>query len=115
MLRPAQCEKAVTISEPMGCSQRGAGVPVGSKTPTGLELPVAASLYPRVRGSACFCLSTAWHPVFNGLQARKVARGRSPGGPRLYLLDGHVEATRSARFGPNFVTILPTGVCACSI
>jgi hypothetical protein len=58
---------------------------------------------------------TALHPVFNGLQAEKVEREKRLGDADHYLLDGHVDPTRSARFGPNFVTILPTGVCACSI
>jgi hypothetical protein len=115
MLRPAQCEKAVTISEPMGRSRWGAKVPVGSKTPMDFGIPVTGSLDPRVCGSRCFCLLTALHPVFNGLQAEKVERAKRLGGPRHYLRNGHVDSTESARFGPNFVTILPTGVCVCSI
>jgi hypothetical protein len=115
MLRSAQCEKAVTISELMGRSRRGSGVPVGSKTPIDFGIPVPGSLDLRVSGSPCFCLLTALHPVFNGLQAEKVERGKPLGGTDHYLLDGHVDSTRGARFGPNFVTILPTGVCVCSI
>ncbi len=115
MPRAAQCEKAVTISEPKGRSRRGAKVSEGSKTPIAFGMPVTGSLDLGVSGSPCFCLLSAWHPVFNGLQAEKVERGKRLGAPDHYLLDGHADPTQSARFGPNFVTILPIGVCACSI
>jgi hypothetical protein len=115
MPRPAQCEKAVTISEPMGRSHRDAEVPVGSKAPMDFGIPVTGSLDPRASASPGFCLLTALHPVFNGLHAKKVERAERWGAPEHYLGNGHVESTEIARFGPNFVTILPTGVCVCSI
>ena len=68
MLRLAQCEKAVTISELMGYSRRGGRVPVGSETPIGAGIPVRGSLACASSGSS---LSAGFYLVFNDLQAEK--------------------------------------------
>src|ERR1700680_1678245 len=115
MLRPAQCEKAVTISELMWRPHRGPGVPMGSKIPIDLGVPVTGSLDPRVCASSCSCLSPDFSPIFNGLQAEKAGRGRLFGHPALPIQDGNFISIRGARFGPNFVTIQPIGVCVCSV
>jgi hypothetical protein len=112
MLRLGQCEKAVTIAELMGHSCRTAGVPTGSKTPIGLGIPVRGS--PSC-GSSGSRLSTSFHPVFNDLRAEKARLGKSFGSPIQPIQEESVACIQGAQFGPNFVTIQPTGVCACSI
>jgi hypothetical protein len=112
MLRLAQCEKAVTISELMGYSRRGGRVPVGSETPIGVGIPVRGSLACASPGSG---LSTSFHVVFNDLQVDGLARGRGLGATFTPIQEGNVVAIRGAQFGPNFVTIQPIGVCVCSI
>lgn len=111
MLRPAQCEKAVTIPEPMGRPHIGLGVPIGSKTPIDLGAPVTASIDSWVSGSCRSCLSVNFMPIFNGLQAEKAWGGS----PVHDVREGNYGCTRGERFGPNFVTIQPSGVCVCSI
>src|SRR5580704_9714663 len=115
MLYPAQCEKAVTNSEPMGRPKCGPQVPTGSKTPLYLPGRVQLGPFPGGLVASYSRLAGTFHTVFSGLQAKRVRRWKRIGGPDHYLLNGHVDPTRSARFGPNFVTILPTGVCVCSI
>src|ERR1700722_6803715 len=115
MLRLAQCEKAVTISELIGYSRRDARVPAGSKTPIDLGIPARENSDPPARGSSCSCLSTSFYLVFNDLQAEK-ARLRKRVGNSVHLIpEGNFVSIRDARFGPNFVTIQPTGECVCSI
>ena len=75
MLRLAQCEKAVTNSEPMGCPEEGSQVPTGSKTPLKLFSLVLIVLYSEKHGSSPFCEDGALHSVFNGLQAKKACQG----------------------------------------
>jgi hypothetical protein len=112
MLRLAQCEKAVTISELLGYSRPGAGVPLGSRTPIGVAIPVRGSLACASLGSR---LSTSFHLVFNDLQAERLARGRALGATFTLIQEGNLVSIRGAQFGPNFVTIQPIGVCVCSI
>jgi hypothetical protein len=112
VLRQAQCEKAVTIWELMGYSGQGAGVPMGSKTPIDLGIPV------RGRSGRQFirhCLSISFHLVFNDLQAGKARFSEKIGSHVHPIPEGNVVSIQGAQFGPNFVTIQPTGVCACSI
>jgi hypothetical protein len=115
MLRLAQCEKAVTISELMGYSHRGARVPVGSKTPIELGVPARESFDALARGSSCSWFSTSFYLVFNGLQAEKTRLGKSVGCHVHPMPEGNFVSIPDARFGPNFVTIQPTGECVCSI
>src|SRR5579872_2424105 len=114
MLIPAQCEKVVTISERKGRPQDVPRVPKGSKTP----------LYQRnlaCRSSVC-SVSTWYCPipravfrlVFSGLRAERGCRWKRLTTLDHYLPDRHRRSTQRARFGPNFVTIQPTGVCLCS-
>jgi hypothetical protein len=115
MLRLAQCEKAVTISELMGRPQGGLWVSMGSKTPRNLSRPALVNFVTGIHGSSYLCLVGPFRCVFKGLQSEMAGQRKRLGGADPYLLDGHVDSTWSARFGPNFVTIQPTGVCACSI
>src|SRR6266481_7099957 len=115
MLRPAQCEKAVTNSEAMGRPRDCLRVPSGSKTPLKLLNFVLVVLFPEKHGSSSFCEAGAFHSVFNGLQTEIAGREKRLRGTGHHLLDGHVVSTRRERIGPNFVTIQPTGVCVCSI
>jgi hypothetical protein len=113
MRRPAQYEKAVTISEPRGYPLEGLRPPMGSKTP--LSPPERFS----VTHSAPFPWPTCfpeWYSsliVFNGLRAENVSGWKRLMGRVRYLLDGHADSTLTARFGPNFVTIQPIGECVC--
>src|ERR1700720_1987982 len=115
MLRPAQCEKVVTNSEPMGRPWECRRVPSGSKTPLKLLSLVLVVLFPEKHRSSPFCKARTFHSVFKGLQAERVCPGKRLRSTGHYLLGGHVVSTRGARFGPNFVTIQRTGVCVCSI
>jgi hypothetical protein len=112
MLHLAQCEKAVTISELMGNSRQGGTVPMGSKTPIGVEIPGRARSELRFLR---YCLSTSFHLVFNDLPAEKARFSEKFGGHVHPIQEGNVVSIQGAQFGPNFVTIQPTGVCACSI
>ncbi len=115
MLRLAQCEKAVTISELMGRTPEGPRVPTGSKTPLRLLSLVLASLVSEGEGASYFCLTDIFHCVFNSLQTEEARLLMQFGGPVPYVQEGNFLPTRGARFGPNFVTIQPIGVCVCSI
>jgi hypothetical protein len=115
MLRLAQCEKAVTISEPMGRTPEGQKVREGWKTPIAGARFVRASRVTQIQGFSFSCPSCDFSPIFNDLQGEKVRRVKRFGGPVHHLQKGNFVSTRGARFGPNFVTILPTGVCVCSI
>lgn len=115
MLRLAECENAVTISEPMGCPREGARVAAGSKTPMGKADAVPPSPVAGIPGARYSWQLRAFHPVFSDLRVKRGQGGKRLGSEVHYLLDGHVVSTRYARFGPNFVTIQPIGVCVCSI
>ena|SRR5208282_5859112 len=115
MLRLAECEKAVTISEPMGCPRAGSKSGTGSKTPIGKAKGILSSRFAGIPGASYSWRSGAFHPVFSDLRAETGRGGKRLGSQVHYLLDGHVVTTRTARFGPIFVTILPIGVCVCSI
>jgi hypothetical protein len=115
MLTLAHSEKAVTISEPKGCHFSASRLTNGSKTP----LPPSndrinanaprLSYSPRNRNTGLcppvFC------PVFNNIQPnpQNVQKRRTP-------LLHNPSPTPSLRrwFGPNFVTILASGVRVCS-
>jgi hypothetical protein len=112
MLRLAPCEKAVTISELKGYLRQGAGVPMGSKTPIALEMPERETLDLRFMP---YCLSTSFHLVFNALQAETARSSEKFESHPRGIQQGNVVSIQGAQFGPNFVTIQPTGVCACSI
>src|ERR1700675_4549987 len=103
MLRLAQCEKAVTISEATGRRKEGPGVPMGSKTPIdSFELDLVR-IYAAAGEVFSFWDNRIWHSVFNGLRAPMGCWWERFGGAVHYVGDGHVVRTRGARFGPNFV------------
>jgi hypothetical protein len=114
MLRLFQCEKAVTNSEPMGRPKAGSEVPTGSKTPIDLLGRAGMTLGAAVTELSSVFLTGFFHCVFNDLQAEAACWQKRVGGAVHYVGDGHVVSTRGARFGPNFVTIQPLGVCVCS-
>jgi hypothetical protein len=114
MLLPAQCEKAVTIPEPLWRPTDGPSIPDGSKTPLVFCIFALGEPLRPVSGASDSWVLDVFLPVFRGLQAKRASgreRFRSAAG---YLQYGHLPATQRARFGPNFVTIQPTGVCLCS-
>ena len=113
MRRPAQCENVVTISEPSGYPRAGLRVPDGSKTPLSTSERFSVTHSAPFPWPTCF---SKWYSsliVFNGLQAENVCGWKRMMGRVHYLLDGHVDSTQSAQFGPNFVTIQPIGECVC--
>ena len=114
MPRLAQCEKAVTISEPTGRRKAGPGVPMESKTPIDLLDLDAVSLDTPVGKGSRFPFNPVWRSVFNRLRVDTAVLRKGLGCAARYIRDGHALRTRGGRFGPNFVTILPTGVCVCS-
>jgi hypothetical protein len=85
---------------------------MGSKTPIALEMPERETLDLRFMP---YCLSTSFHLVFNDLPAEKARFSEKFGGHVHPIQEGNVVSIQGAQFGPNFVTIQPTGVCACSI
>src|SRR5689334_11184475 len=111
----AQCEKTETISELRGLPY------LLSEFLPGWESPADKWLSPsrrRFRGFSKWSNSSelfVFGFVFNELETE----GESPW-KRISTLDhyppgGNRASTRQGWFGPNFVTIWPTGVCVCSI
>ena len=111
MLTLAQCEKAVTISEPMGRSPWCAEVFMGSKIQQHFRKMLQGRPIPAVSETsplATFC------PVFNGLRGGAALKwGRLSNTPQ-YLQNRAFVLLRDEWFGPSFVTIMPTGVWVCS-
>jgi hypothetical protein len=87
---------------------------MGSKTPIDSYELAVARLDAAAGEESPFCVRRVCHSVFNGLRAAAAANGKGLGCAVHYIRDGHVVRTRGARFGPNFVTIQPLGVCVCS-
>jgi hypothetical protein len=111
MLTQAQGEKAVTISEPMGRR------PWSSKIVTTSKIQVQLwqlKLERQVRALSVCAQIGIFRLVFNGLR-NQVAGKRKPSRTiRKYLQNRAFVLLRDARFGPSFVTIMPTGVWVCS-
>jgi hypothetical protein len=99
----------------MGYSHQGPRVSMGSKTPIDLGIPVGGNLDAVACGSSCSCFSPSFYLVFNDLQAETARLRESLGSHVDPIPEGNVVSIRGARFGPNFVTIQPTGECVCSI
>ena len=110
MLTLAKCEKAVTISEPMGHPERYSKRSTGSKTPIHWRMLCLAHRIFAV--SALPALGT-FDSVFSDLRTKTFVALKRFGNPDHYLADTHFISTQRARFGPNFVTIQPTGECVC--
>jgi hypothetical protein len=111
----AQCEKGVTISEPLGHPEEGGWASAGSKTPLGIrtlsydgQIQAELSRYLRC-GRPTYCT------VFNKIAAQlvRVAKRRASVGGELRW-EGS-PGTGSGWFGPNFVTILTAGVRVCTL
>ncbi len=115
MLRLAQCENAVTIPERMGCRRHGRRVPSGSKTPIGAADGSSGIAVLETRSFLCTLQPSAFRPIFSGLQGEERRRRWPLEKLAGYLLNGHGVSNRGARFGPNFVTILPIEVWVCSL
>jgi hypothetical protein len=111
MLTQAQCEKAVTISEPMGRLPRSSEVVAASRT------QVRLWMLKFERRDRAFYLSSqigSFRLVFNGLGNLAAAKQKRFTTIRKYLQNRAFVLLRDARFGPSFVTIMPTGVWVCS-
>jgi hypothetical protein len=87
---------------------------MGSKTPIDSSELDFVRLCAAADEVFSFCADRICRSVFNGLRAPTGCRRERFGGAVHYVGDGHVVRTRGARFGPNFVTIQPLGVCVCS-
>ncbi len=111
---PAQCEKAVTIPERTGRPQQGRVVPAGWKAPRYAVISTTENPFTPISELSDSIPQFAFYPVFSGLQAQEApSLKRLTGSAHLLTKRNHV-ATMGGRFGPNFVTIQPTGVCVCS-
>src|SRR5579859_6056309 len=111
----AQCEKTETISELRGCPYLRNGAIPGWESPAGKQL--AASGCP-LRGFSKwsnFSVLVAFGPVFNELEPMREGSGKRILPRDHYPPGGNRACTPQRWFGPNFVTIWPTGVCVCSI
>ena len=111
MLTRAQCEKAVTIRESVGCPERGGVILAGAKAL--MAAPVLASLRETHDGYG-FSWSAVLRRVFNDLRAGVALGWKRLGRPAKYLPNRAFVLLQRAWFGPNFVTILAKGVRVCS-
>jgi hypothetical protein len=111
MLIRAQCEKAVTISEPIGhaldgfCAtpKLGSGVRAGARLFVGRNPMNLERLAP-----SDLCL------VFNDLRAVEGLKSKRCTSTPQYLQNRAFVLLQGGWFGPSFVTIMPTGVGVCS-
>jgi hypothetical protein len=107
----AQCEKAVTISEPMGCTAWSSKAIVSSKDPLCFPTRLSGG---RIPAGSKFSLPDLFFSVFNDLRGLASTRGRQFRNILRYLQNRAFVLLRSGWFGPSFVTIMPTGVGVCS-
>src|SRR5580765_3267767 len=110
MLIPAQCEKAVTIPERIGRPQQGRVVPAGWKAPRCAVISTTENPFTPISELSHSASQFAFYPVFSALQAQEAPSLKRLSGSAHHLTNGNQVATRGGRFGPNFVTIQPTGV-----
>ncbi len=111
MLTQAQCEKAVTISEPMGRRPWSSDVVATSET---LVRPWMLKLERQVRAFSVSSQLGLFRLVFNGLRVQEAAKQKRLRTIRKYLQNRAFVLLRDGRFGPSFVTIMPIGVWVCS-
>src|SRR6185437_5228311 len=111
MLIPAQCEKAVTIPERIGRPQLRRAVPAGWKAPRYTVISSTENSFTPISELSQPTSQFAFYPVFSGLHAQEAPSLKRLSGSARHLTNGNQVATRGGQFGPNFVTILPTGVC----
>src|SRR5579859_5247814 len=114
MLIPAQCEKAVTISERTGRPRQGRVAPAGWKTPNYAVLFAKGYRFPTISESANSSPQLAFSLVFSGLKANEATPLKRLSRSGHNLTKGNLIVTWRGRFGHNFVTIQPTGVSVCS-
>src|SRR5579859_4838102 len=114
MLIRAHCEKAVTISERTGRPRQGRVVSAGWKTPLSGVLFAKGYRFPTISESANSSPQLAFSLVFSGLKAKEATPLKRLSRSAHNLTNGNLIVTWRGRFGPNFVTIQPTGVCVCS-
>jgi len=114
MLIPAQCEKAVIIPERIGRPRLGRVVPVGWKAPRYAVISTMGNPFTSCSELSHSTPQFAFYRVFSGLQAAEAPSLTCLSGSPHHLKTGNQVATRGERFGPNFVTIQPIGVCVCS-
>jgi hypothetical protein len=111
MLTQAQCEKAVTISEPMGRLLWSSEVVTASKTQVQLWV---LKLERQIRPLSISSQIGIFRLVFNGLRNQAAAKWKPFGTICKYLQNRAFVLLRDGRFGPSFVTIMPTEVWVCS-
>ena len=104
----------MTNSERMGCSQAGNEVVRGPKTPIVWGDFSRESLISGACGLGLSSTATAFCFIFNDLQAKEALWDGGMRMPGRGLQGERVGARRSERFGPIFVTIMPTEVRVCS-
>jgi hypothetical protein len=111
MLTQAQCEKAVTISEPMG------RLPGSSEVVTASNTLVQLRILKLEQQDRAFSISSQigiFRLVFNGLRNQAAPKRKRFRTIRKYLQNRAFVLLRDGRFGASFVTIMPTGVWVCS-
>ncbi len=111
MLTQAQCEKAVTISEPMGRLPWSSEIVTASKTLVHLWM---SKLERQFRAFFVSFQIGVFRLVFSGLRNQSAAKRKRLRTIRKYLQNRAFVLLRDGRFGPSFVTIMPTGVWVCS-
>ncbi len=111
MLTQAQCEKAVTNSEPMGRPRSGNPSLEESKSVTSACFSTPGSL--KSFASELIAMG-AFYPIFNGLEGSAAEEPKRKGS-KLHHYRGRQFIGRLGEwFGPSFVTIFATGVRLCS-
>lgn len=104
----------MTISERMGCSQAGNEVVRRPKTPIERGDFFRKRLISGASGLGSSSKATVFCFIFNGLQVKEALWAWGMRMPDRGLQGERIEARRSERFGPIFVTIMPTEVRVCS-
>lgn len=110
----AQCENEVTISEPLGHAQSEGETPMGSKTPLQTRILMYAREF-LAPMPAYFDTQVISYPnSFNEIASTCSRTAKRRARMKHYPCSGPCFATLSGWFGPNFVTILASGVRVCS-
>jgi hypothetical protein len=111
MLTRAQCEKAVTISEPIGHAREG--LRASLELASGVSVRVQLSMGRNPVNVEPLAPSNL-RLVFNDLRVGAASKGERFRSPLQYLSNRAFVLLRGGWFGPSFVTIMPTGVGVCS-
>jgi|HubBroStandDraft_4_1064222.scaffolds.fasta_scaffold1525795_1 hypothetical protein len=88
---------------------------MGSKTPMYCDVSAGTHFLSATTRLICGVAAVGFRFIFNELQAIPSHASKRVVGPVHHVPKGHAADRRGARFGPDFVTIQPTGVCVCSI